>query len=144
MYCVYMLCVICLYIILCLCISEWLEREMTAFALTTTIQEIVGGTIISTELRSKLHEANNILSTQNPEARAVFVREMTTATATMPATIPKTEMITMQEQDDDISQVLPDLKSNRKPTRRQTMTLSKPARKIILVSKRSFLSVTEY
>ena len=111
--------------------SQDAEQEMTAFAVTTIIQEIIGGTILSTELLSKLHETSENLSTLNPEARAVFVHEMTTATATMLATIPKTEMTAMQEQDDDISQVLSYLKSNHKPTRRQIMTLSKPARKII-------------
>ena len=57
--------------------SQDADQEMTAFAVSTTIQEIVGGTVLSTELRSKLHEANNISSTQNPETRAVFVHEMT-------------------------------------------------------------------
>jgi len=50
------------------------------------------------------------LSTQNLEARAVFVHEMTTAMANMLSTIPRTEMITTQEQDEDIKQVLPYLK----------------------------------
>ena len=91
----------------------------------------LGGTILSTELRSKLHERNDILYTQNQEPPVVFVQEMTTAMATMLAIILKTEIITMQEYDDNISQVLPYLKSNHKPTRRQIMTLRKPARNSI-------------
>ena len=107
-------------------------EEISKFVVSSVIQETVGGTILPTNLQSKVCESRGIHATQEQKAREVFVNEVErNSTATMLSTIPRTEMAKLQEQDDDIAQAMPYLRSGHKPTRRQVMRLSKPARKII-------------
>ena len=107
-------------------------EEISKFVVSSVIQETVGGTILPTNLQSKICESRGIHATQEQKAREVFVNEVErNSTATMLSTIPRTEMAKLQEQDDDIAQAMPYLRSGHKPTRRQVMRLSKPARKII-------------
>ena len=107
-------------------------EEISKFVVASVIQETVGGTILPTNLQSKICESRGIHATQEQKAREVFVNEVErNSTATMLSTIPRTEMAKLQEQDDDIAQAMPYLRSGHKPTRRQVMRLSQPARKII-------------
>ena len=107
-------------------------EEISNFVVSSVIQETVGGTVLPTDLRSTICETGGIHATQDLKAREVFVSEVErNSTATMLSSIPRTEMVKLQEQDDDIAQAMPYLRSGHKPTRRQVMRLSKPARKII-------------
>ena len=107
-------------------------EEISNLAVSSVIQETVGGTVLPTDLRSMICDTGESHATQDLKAREVFVSEVErNSTATMLYSTPRTEMVKLQEQDDDIAQAMPYLRSCHKPTRRQVMRLSKPARKII-------------
>ena len=107
-------------------------EEIPKFVVSSVIPEAVGGTVLPTDLRSMICETGGIHATQDVKAREVFVSEVErNSTATMLSSIPRTEMAKQQEQDDDIAQAMPYLRSGHKPTRIQVMRQGKPARKII-------------
>ena len=107
-------------------------EEISKFVVSLVIQETVGGTILPTNLQSKMCESRVIHATQGLNAREVFVNEVErNPTLTTLSTIPRTEMAKVQEKNDDIAQAMAYLRSGHKPMRRQVMRLSKPARKII-------------
>ena len=97
-------------------------EEISKFVVSSVIQATVGGSILPTNLQSEICESRGIHATQDPKAREVFVNEVErNSTAAMLSTIPRTEMAKLQEQDGDIAQATPYLRSGHKPTRRQVM-----------------------